>query len=263
MAGFKTHITTSTLLGIGYGGVAFSYGVPLPACVLGAGLCGVSGMLPDLDSDSGVPLRESLAFAAAVVPMLLLDRFQHLGFAPETMVLAGALVYLLVRFGVGWFLRSYTVHRGMFHSLPAALIFGEIAYLLCMCDDELLRLFKSGGVVIGYLSHLLLDELYSLHWKRGRLRLKKSFGTALKLWGDSVWANISTYAKLGLVSYLVMQDQHLIDQFDSQRHGQLFQAEQASDIESEASSIADHEPTEDWSQHAAGVDLREDSLRRR
>ena len=43
MAGFKTHITTSTVLGIGYGaGAHVLYNVPLPTCALAAGLCSVS-----------------------------------------------------------------------------------------------------------------------------------------------------------------------------------------------------------------------------
>ena len=131
MAGFKTHITVSSLLGVGYGGAAyFMYGVPWPTCVLAAGLCGVSGMLPDIDSDSGTPLRESMAFAAAVVPMMLLHRFQQAGMSHEMMILCGAAVYLLIRFGFAALLKRYTVHRGMFHSLPAAAIFGEIAFLL-------------------------------------------------------------------------------------------------------------------------------------
>src|SRR5688500_4290560 len=50
MAGFKTHITTSTVLGVGYGvGAHMLYGVPIPTCALAAGLCSVSGMLPDID----------------------------------------------------------------------------------------------------------------------------------------------------------------------------------------------------------------------
>ena len=37
MAGFKTHITTSTVLGVAYGTTAaVAYDVPLPACVLAA-----------------------------------------------------------------------------------------------------------------------------------------------------------------------------------------------------------------------------------
>ena len=160
MAGFKTHITVSSLLGAGYGGAAYwMYGVPWPTCVLAGGLCSVSGMLPDLDSDSGTPLRESMAFAAAVVPMMLLHRFQRMGMSHELMILAAAATYLLVRFGGAALLKHCTVHRGMFHSLPAAAIFGEIAFLLAAGDDLGLRTYNAGAVVLGYLSHLVLDEL--------------------------------------------------------------------------------------------------------
>lgn len=208
MAGFRTHITTSTVLGIGYGaGAHVFYDVQLPTCALAAGLCSVSGMLPDIDSDSGVPLRESLAFAAAVVPMLMLERFREMQLAPESIVLAGAIIYLTVRFGLGGLLKRYTVHRGMFHSLPAAIIFGEVAFLLCHCQDLSMRYYKAGAVMLGFMSHLLLDELWSIQFQRGRFRLKKSFGTALKVWGDNLWANFSTYAKLALLTWLVWNDQ--------------------------------------------------------
>ena len=69
MPGFKIHISASTTIGIAYGGGAFLlYHQPLETCLLATGLCSVSGMLPDLDSGPGRPLRESVTFAAAVVP---------------------------------------------------------------------------------------------------------------------------------------------------------------------------------------------------
>ncbi len=207
MAGFKMHITTSTICGIGYGVGAFAYlDMPGPTCVLAGGLCSVSGMLPDLDSDSGIPLRESIAFAAAVVPMLMIDRFRSLGFTNEAIALAGALVYLGIRFGMARFLKKFTVHRGMFHSLPAAAIFAELAFLVCGGADTTIRLYKAGGVLLGFMSHLILDEFYSIEWHRGRIRLKKSFGTALKLWGNNTWGNISTYAKLAVITFVVMHE---------------------------------------------------------
>lgn len=207
MAGFKTHISVSGCLGVAYGGVAFAqFNVPLETCVLAGGLCGVSGMLPDLDSDSGVPLRESVAFAAAVVPMLMLDRFQRLGFTPEMIALAGALVYFLIRFVLAAMLKKYTVHRGMFHSIPAMIIAGEVAFLVCASGDITMRYYKAGAVVLGFFSHLLLDELYSIEWYRGRFRFKKSFGTAIKLWSKSTWANVSAYVKLALLTFVVLND---------------------------------------------------------
>ncbi len=206
MANFKTHITVSTAAGIGYGAVAYAYfDAPIPSCLLAGGLCSVSGMLPDIDSDSGVPLRESLAFAAAVVPMMLAHRVMHFGLASESLVLCGAAVYLLIRFGAAKLLKLYTVHRGMFHSIPAALIFGELAFLLSSGSDAM-RAYKAGAVVLGYLSHLVLDELYSFQVKGSRIRLKSSFGTALKMVGTGWLPNLSTYAKLALLTYLTLQE---------------------------------------------------------
>jgi len=204
MAGFRTHITTSTVLGIGYGATGYLvYNVPPETSLLATGLCSVSGMLPDLDSDTGIPLRESMAFAAAVIPMLLVDRFQQMGLSSEMIVLAGGLIYIGVRFGLAELIKRYTVHRGMWHSLPAAAIAALLAFMLCSCEHMDLRLYKTGGVLLGFMSHLLLDELYSIEWKGARLRLKKSFGTAVKLWSKNTWANISTYGKLIVMIGLV------------------------------------------------------------
>jgi hypothetical protein len=206
MADFKTHITVSTALGIGYGAVAFRhFGVPAPTCILAGTLCSVSGMLPDLDSDSGVPLRESLAFAAACVPMLLLERFRHLGWSSETMALAGAGIYLSVRFGVGKLLKKFTVHRGMFHSIPAAVIAGEVAFLVCVSGDIYMRSYKACAVVAGFMSHLILDEIWSVKFAGGRFQLKSSSGTALKFWGTG-WATIAAYAQMLFIGVIVLND---------------------------------------------------------
>ena len=207
MAGFKTHITTSTVLGVGIGAAGYMLlGIPLDTSILAAGLCSIAGMLPDLDSDSGVPVREMFAFLAAFIPMLMMDRFTHMGLTGESMVLAGGIVYVVIRFGVSRLLKRYTVHRGMFHSLPALAIASLVGYLVCTCHDETERLFKTAAIALGFFSHLLLDELYSIEFRRGRTRLKKSFGTAIKLWGGNTWANISTYAKLILLLALAFGD---------------------------------------------------------
>ncbi len=163
-------------------------------------------MLPDLDSDSGTPLRESVAFAAAVVPMLLIDRWRQAGWSHESMVLAGGLVYLVIRFGLSKLLKRFTVHRGMFHSLPAALIAGQISFLLCSSGDFAIRMYQAGAVVVGFMSHLVLDELWSIEWYRGRMRLKSSFGTAIKLWGDGGLSNLFTYACAALLLLVVLND---------------------------------------------------------
>jgi membrane-bound metal-dependent hydrolase YbcI (DUF457 family) len=230
MAGFKTHVTTSTVLGVGYAGVGYWMGVPLDSALIAGGMCGISGMLPDIDSGSGRPVREIMGFAAAVTPMLLIDRFRQFDLSNESIILAGGLVYLIIRFGVAEWLRSYTVHRGMFHSVPAALIFSGLAFLIVGGDDLNLRYFKAGAVFLGVMSHLLLDELYSIEWYRGRLRLKSSFGTAVKFWGKSLWANISTYAKLIVVVAMIFGEPIVVEKFGEPAHDDVYRtAEQLLD----------------------------------
>jgi len=207
MADFKTHITASTIVGAAYGywGSA-TQGMPIESSLVAAGLCSVCGMLPDLDSDSGVPLRETTMFASAVIPMLMLHRFRDLGMTPESMVLAAGLIYITLRFVIAEFFRRYTVHRGMWHSIPAAVCAGLIAYLIMPSQQEAIRVYKTLAVVLGFLVHLTLDELWEVQFRRGRFILKKSFGTALKLFGPSPWHNFLLYAKLALLVYLVHTD---------------------------------------------------------
>ncbi len=217
MADFKTHITTSTLLGIGYGvaGAVF-FDLSVPHCLMAGGLCSVAGMLPDLDSDSGIPLREMLCFVSVLVPMLMMPRFEQMGLHTETLVFISAVFYVAVRFGVGSIFRRYTKHRGMWHSIPAALIAGMLAYLVCQCPETGIRIYQAWAVVLGFLSHLFLDEVYSIDL-RGR-RVKKSLGTAMKWYGDNMWANFFTYAKLVFVMALVFGDHTLLQKLEQHGH---------------------------------------------
>lgn len=178
--------------------------------MLAAGLCAVSGMLPDLDSDSGVPLRETSMFVAAIAPMLMIDRFRDLGLSHEAMALAAMLVYLAIRFVAVEFFKKYTVHRGMWHSFPAAMSAGLLAYLVMPCPSESIRVYKSMAVVTGFMVHLTMDEIWSIDMRRG-FRLKKSFGTALKFYGNNSLANFSVYAKLAILIYLAWSDHGIVD----------------------------------------------------
>jgi hypothetical protein len=216
MAGFRMHVSTSAVLGVGYAGVGHvAYGMPLDTSLVAGAMCGFSGMLPDLDSDYGVPLRETMAFTAAVLPMLLVGHFQQLQLSHDAMVLSAVSLYLFVRFGVTNMIRKYTVHRGMFHSIPALAIFAGLAFLACGTSELPIRIYKAGGVAIGFMSHLVLDEIYAVEWKGGRWRLKKSFGTAIKFWGEDPWANFSTYAKLVIVGMLILAQPSVFEQLEA------------------------------------------------
>jgi hypothetical protein len=147
-------------------------------CALGAGLCSIAGMMPDLDSGPGIPLRESVAFAAAVVPLMLVNRLHETGIPTEALILLGAAAYLGIRFGVTRLIKKFAIHRGMFHSLPAALIAGQITYLAFGAENQLCRYFMASAVVIGFLTHLVLDEIWSVRLGMFGPKFKKSFGTS-------------------------------------------------------------------------------------
>lgn len=200
----------STATGVALAFTGHQIGMSWETSILAGGFCSVSGMLPDLDSDSGRPLREATTLSAAVVPMLMVERFQRLQLSSERMVLAAALVYFIMRFVVAEVFRRYTVHRGMWHSLPAAAIAGLFAFLVMSGEDISSRMFKTSGVVLGFMSHLILDELWAIDFRGGKFRFKKSFGTAMKLWGNNQWANYATYAKLAVIGFLVWQDDSLM-----------------------------------------------------
>lgn len=216
MAGFRMHVTTSTVLGVGYAGIGYAaFGVPWDTAIVAGAMHGFSGMLPDLDSDYGTPLRETMAFSAAVIPMMLVGHFQSLALTHDQMILMTVSMYLFVRFGVTNMIRKFTVHRGMFHSIPTGLIFAGLAFLATgTCPFEI-RCFKAGGVFGGFMSHLILDEIYSVDWKGGAWRLKKSSGTAFKFWGDDKWANFSTYAKLAVVVVMILGEPNVTDRLQA------------------------------------------------
>src|SRR5262249_52766563 len=119
MASYRGHLATSSVLGAVYGGAAAWYtNVDWgPAC-LGAGLTAVGGLLPDLDSDSGVPVRELFGLLAATVPFLLVGQLTAHHLSPEQILVVLGGAYIFIRYGLAAYFKRLTVHRGMFHSIP-------------------------------------------------------------------------------------------------------------------------------------------------
>src|SRR5436305_6599753 len=125
MAGSRTHITVSTAYGIANGGIAVQpLGFSTEAGLLAAGVTAVGGMLPDLDSDSGIPVRELFGLAAAVIPLLLMRRMMHAHMTTEAILASMLFAYVLIRYGAANVFKQFTVHRGLFHSVPAMLVAG-------------------------------------------------------------------------------------------------------------------------------------------
>jgi hypothetical protein len=204
MASYRGHLAFSSILGASYGAcAAWQYEMDWGPAVLGAGLTALGGLLPDLDSDSSVPSREVFGLGAAVTPLLLVHRVKSLGFSTEqTLVITGG-IYLFIRYVIRGLFKKLTVHRGMFHSIPAMFISGLTVFLLYHGAPDN-RLFLAVGVMLGFLSHLLLDQLYGLDLTAGRLRAGS--GGPLKLVSSSWSASLFAYLLLASLGYLAHLD---------------------------------------------------------
>jgi membrane-bound metal-dependent hydrolase YbcI (DUF457 family) len=202
MAAFREHVTFSSILGIGYSIAMKSLGWDPGEALLAGGMCGLAGMLPDLDSDSGKPIREVFGLLATVASLFMLHRLSRTDLAPADRILLAAGAYLFVRFGVSWLFGKLTVHRGMWHSIPAAAFVAEVTFLASAdAMGNVGAIVLCGGVFIGFMSHLVLDEIYSVNHNGVVPRLKTSAGTALKLFSDSKMATLASWTVLALATY--------------------------------------------------------------
>ncbi len=207
MASYRGHLAFSSVLGAAYGGLGFWYGnLDWGPAVLGGSLTMAGGLLPDLDSQSGVPVRELFGTAATILPLFLFPRLHDHGFTVEQSLALMVGVYLLVRYVLSSLFKRWTVHRGMFHSIPGIAIAGLATYLLYHSTDLIVRLFLSGGVMLGFLSHLVLDEIYAVDFNGISIKLNQFAGSALKLGSKSYVATGFTYLLLGGLIYLAMLD---------------------------------------------------------
>jgi hypothetical protein len=207
MASYRGHLRFSSALGVAYGGLAYwQLGMDPATAGLAAMVTAVGGLMPDLDSDSGVPVRELFNFASIMVPLLLLRRLASAGFTPEEMLVACGGVYCFVRYGLRRVFRHMTVHRGMFHSIPAMLIAGLIVYLEYHHPSLQARLLLAVGVMIGFLSHLVLDELCSVDLNGKTPKLNQFAGTAVKFTSKSTIATAFAYLVLAGLGYLAYVD---------------------------------------------------------
>lgn len=212
MAGYRQHISFSGLLGVGYGAAAvYVFGFKPVQGVLAGVLTWIAGMLPDLDSETGKPVREVFGLLAAVAPLAMMGHLQRWsGYNPEGTMMLAVLIYVGVRYGGAYVIGKLSVHRGMFHSIPALLIAAELAYLAYQSDSMVVKLLMAGGVGLGFLSHLVLDEIYAVEWTGIRLRLNKAAGSAVKLVGKSFIPNLVAYALLCVLTYATLVDLGLL-----------------------------------------------------
>jgi membrane-bound metal-dependent hydrolase YbcI (DUF457 family) len=207
MAGYREHITVSGLCGVGYGALATVVAGFTPVQgALAAVVTWIGGMLPDLDADGGKPVREIFGLLGAIVPMFAIRQLVRWCGSVDGAVLAAILIYAVVRYGGSTVLKRVSVHRGMFHSIPALVIAAELVFLAYLSESYSVKFLMALGVAVGFFSHLLLDELYSVQLSGLKVRVSKSAGSALKMYGKGLYQNVFAYGLLFFLTWLTLLD---------------------------------------------------------
>ncbi|WP_136065381.1 metal-dependent hydrolase [Modicisalibacter radicis] len=182
MADFRTHLSVAVSGGalLAVTGWQAALWSPVDGASLAA-LTAFGGILPDIDSDHSHSIRlifNLFALLAVVAGALWLQS----RLSPAGLLVACGGLYLGVRFGVGAVFRRFTVHRGIWHSVLATGLcgLGVTALSYQWLAQGAWQAWSQGlALTLGGLIHLLLDEVYSVDLVGSRL--KRSFGTALKL----------------------------------------------------------------------------------
>lgn len=185
MANFTTHIAAGTIVAGALGTLTLAADVLAPENVVAVTLAGVVGsILPDIDLQKSRAGRGMFAGLAVFFSFAVLFTFATDYSIAELWILwLGALVF--VRYGLYAIFHRLSVHRGNWHSLLAGLLVGAltaITFKYVFGRHEGVAWLAAGFMFVGYLVHLVLDEMYSVDIT-GR-RLKASFGTALKFFDN-------------------------------------------------------------------------------
>ncbi|MFO1351507.1 MAG: metal-dependent hydrolase [Gammaproteobacteria bacterium] len=204
MADFKTHML----------GAALVSGVAATAVnIVGAAsnqqtadyfMLGVmGGLLPDIDSDTSIPVQIASKVLSVIAAFVVVFHFSQRWSLVE-LIGIGLLTFVFVRYAVFGIFTHFTAHRGVFHTIPAGLIFGLLTTLISrrIFDQPPIHTWFCGiFVALGFYVHLLLDELYSVNLMGAQL--KKSFGTAFRLWcRDNLIGSAALYLAVILLFYL-------------------------------------------------------------
>jgi LexA-binding, inner membrane-associated putative hydrolase len=181
MANFATHLAVGI---IGSGALATltqASGMVAQTDIVTLACAGAIGaILPDIDLGSSRPsqlLFTGLGIVIAFAVMFNLPATYSLA----EMWVAWVGTFLGIRFIGHNVFHHISHHRGIFHSLIGGLFFAcvtAIFYVRGLGHGPGLAWLAASFVLIGFLSHLILDEIYSVDVFN--TKIKASFGTAMK-----------------------------------------------------------------------------------
>jgi membrane-bound metal-dependent hydrolase YbcI (DUF457 family) len=182
MANFPTHIAVGTVVSGALATVTVAADMVAPENIVAVTLAGVLGsVLPDIDLEESRPARAMFSGLAIFFSFAVLFGLERKYSIVEMLVLWLGTLVLVRYFGKELFFR-FSYHRGVWHSL-LALVFCSVVtacvFSKLLGRDPAVAWLGAAFMGAGYLTHLILDEIYSVDVMD--TRVKASFGTALKL----------------------------------------------------------------------------------
>lgn len=182
MANFTTHITIGTIASGMLATMAMAANVVSPEEVVTLAAAGALGsVMPDVDLKDSRPSEAMFTLLALFVSFAVLFNVSWQFSIAEMWILWGG-TYLFVRYGCGAIFHRFSYHRGIYHSILAAVFFAcftAVFYRYVFRSNDAVAWLAGAFMFVGYLIHLTLDEIYSVDVFN--VRVKASFGTALKL----------------------------------------------------------------------------------
>lgn len=203
MANFPTHIAVGTVVSGALATVTMAADMIAPENVVAVTLAGVLGsVLPDIDLKDSRPARAMFAGLGVFFSFAVLFSLERKYSIAEMMILwLGTLLFVRYVAKEVFFRISY--HRGVWHSVLAMIFCALVTacvYSRLLGRDEGVAWLAAGFLAIGYLTHLVLDELYSVDVMD--TRIKASFGTALKLFDYKHLGHSSSMAAATVLVFL-------------------------------------------------------------
>jgi len=181
MANFNTHFTVAAGASAVVSATLLSMEVVSPEqAVIAFGLGTLGGLLPDVDSSHSTSIKVGFNVLSLLMTIMLIF-VKSSSYSLVEMFITSVVVFVGIRYAFLEFFRKISKHRGMFHSIPVALIWGIVVAILSQWFfglNSLVSWVYGFMITWGYLVHLTLDEMYSVDL--GNRRIKKSSGTALK-----------------------------------------------------------------------------------
>ncbi|MFN0218522.1 MAG: metal-dependent hydrolase [Hyphomicrobium sp.] len=182
MANFTTHIAVGTVVAGALATLTLAADVVAPENLVAVTMAGVLGsVLPDIDLKDSRPSRAMFAGLGVFFSFVaLFNAATKLSVAELWILWLGTLV--AVRYGLHAIFHRVARHRGIWHSVLAALfssVATAVVYYHVLGRHEGVAWLAAAFMMAGFLTHLALDEMYSVDVMD--TRVKASFGTALKL----------------------------------------------------------------------------------